>query len=79
MTFIKVRSLSLTITVGYTSLLKNNPVNLCKAQVKLFSRSVDIKTKAAEKVKPVDVTPTIPSSGTYTYLSYRCYPSITHC
>jgi len=53
----------LTITVVYTTPLKNNPRNLCKAQVKLFSCSLDIKTKATEKVKPVDVTPTISSSG----------------
>jgi len=29
----------------------------------LYSHSLDIKTKEAEKVKPVDVTPTISSSG----------------
>jgi len=31
--------------------------------MKLFSSSLDIKTKAAEKVKPVEVTPIISSSG----------------
>ena len=51
--FIRARSLSLTITSGYTSPLKNNPRNLCKSQMKLFSRSLDIRIKAAEKVKPV--------------------------
>jgi len=61
--FIRARSISLTITLGYTSPLKNNPRNLCKSQMKLFSRSLDIKIKVAEKVKSVDVTPTILSSG----------------
>ena len=63
MAFIIVRSLSLTVTVGYTSALKNNHRNLCKAQVKLFSRSVDIKTNTTEKVNLVDVTHTTSSSG----------------
>jgi len=63
MAFIRAKSLSLKITVGYTSRLKNNPFNLYKAQMKLFWHSIAIKTNAAEKVKPVDCTLTTSSSG----------------
>ena len=66
--FIRARSLSLTITWGYTSSLKNNPLSLCNDHMKLFSRSVDNNTKAAEKVNPVDVTPTISSKGSLYFL-----------
>jgi len=46
--FIKARSLSLTITLGYTfaPVLKNNPHSFSKVLMKLFSRSVNNKTKA---------------------------------
>ena len=61
--FIKARSLSLTITCGPPLEVMNNPLNLSKAQVKLDSRSLDMNTNLAEKVNPVDVTPTISSNG----------------
>jgi len=41
----------------------NNPLNLYRAQVKLDSRSLDMNANIAEKVNPVDVTPTISSNG----------------
>jgi len=57
--FIKERSLLLTLTYGQPSNVMNNPLNLCRAQVKLDCHSLEMNANLVEKVNPVDVTPTI--------------------
>jgi len=77
MTFIKARSMLLTMTLGNTSPLKNNSLSLSNAQMKLLSRSLDNTTKTVEKVRSVDVTPTISSKGSL-YLLVLYVLSITN-
>jgi len=62
-TFIKARSLSVTMTYGPPSDVINRPLSLSRAQVKLFCFSLDKYANADEKVNPIDVTPTISSNG----------------
>jgi len=63
MEFIKARSLSVTMTLGKPSHVINNSFSLWRPQMKLLCRSLDKNTKAAEKVRPVNVTPTISRRG----------------
>jgi len=51
------------MTYGPPSNVINKPLNLSRAQVKLFYFSLDKNENAAEKVNPVEVTPTISSNG----------------
>jgi len=61
-TFIKVISLSVTMTCGPPSDVIKRPLNLSRAQVKLYCLSLDRNANTAQKVNLVDITPTISSN-----------------
>jgi len=67
-TFIKVGSLSVTITWRPSLDVIKRHLSLSRAQVKLFCLSLDKNANVAEKVNPVDITPTISSKGNQYFL-----------